>query len=72
MFRGLSNYPPGHPTGNSRSEVRLTCRNGDCPEEGSPEYATEVYERDTGAAYLDPEGIEVCPDCGQDRDIEPS
>ena len=72
MFRGLSNYPPGHPTGNERHEVALTCRNPDCPENGSVGEGIEVYERDTGAASLDPEGSEVCPDCGQDRDIEPA
>lgn len=70
-MRGLSSYPPGHPTGDSKSEVRLTCRNEDCPEYGTASYAIEVYERDTGAAYLDPEDADICPDCEQERDVEP-
>lgn len=64
---GLSNYPPGHPTGNLEREFTLRCENEECPENGETVSATYIYERDTGAAYLLPEGVELCPDCGQER-----
>ena len=64
---GLSSYPPGHPTGTARSEVKLRCVNKDCPEYGATNYAIEIYERDTNAAYLDPEDADICPDCEQER-----
>ena len=67
-MRGLSNYPPGHPTGHSKDEVSLVCRNEECPEEGIPVVAVSVYERETGAAWIEPEDANYCEECGNERD----
>lgn len=59
--------PPGTPQGTLEREFELKCVNEDCPEFDSPVYARYLYERDTGAAWLEPDGVETCPDCQQER-----
>ena len=68
MFERLDNYPPGHPTGNEVSEVILMCRNEDCDENGIPREVIHIYERDTGASYIEPEDAANCEVCGEEMD----
>jgi hypothetical protein len=65
-MRGLSNYPPGHPTGSEHQEIQMVCRNEDCPEWGGTVTVTQVYERDTGAAYIEPEDDLFCEVCREE------
>lgn len=65
-MRGLDNYPPGHPRGDQKSEVTLSCPNEDCDEFESPREVTQIYERETGAAYIEPEEDEFCEACGRE------
>ena len=60
---GSPYLPPGTPTGWARSEVTIVCRNEDCEEFESPREVTEVYERDTGAAWIEPEDAMSCEAC---------
>lgn len=60
------NYPPGHPTGDRRTEITLVCHNEECENYEEEVSVTEVYERDTGAAYLDPEDADICESCGHE------
>jgi hypothetical protein len=68
MFRGFDNYPPGHPRGNRRSEITVSCTNRECDEYNQPREVTQVYERETGAAYIEPEEDGFCEACGEDMD----
>lgn len=65
-MRGLSNYPPGHPTGSEHQEIQMVCRNEDCEESGSLVTVTQVYERETGAAFIEPEDDLFCEVCGEE------
>lgn len=58
--------PPGTPTGWARSEVSLSCQNEDCEEFESRREVTLVYERDTGARWIEPEEDEFCEACGKE------
>lgn len=55
----LSNYPPGHPSGNGRCDVEIEC-----------EACKHIYlvpgtvEYDTNAAYPDDDADLTCPKCG--------
>jgi hypothetical protein len=60
------NLPPGTPRGRDHREHTLVCSNEDCEEFDSPREVTLVYERDTGAAWIDPEEDEYCEVCGQE------
>lgn len=66
-MRGFDNYPPGHPRGNRNSEITMYCPNEKCDEYKSPREVTEVYERETGAAYVEPEDDLYCEVCGEER-----
>ena len=65
-MRGLSNYPPGHPSGIDRQEIQMVCRNEDCEESGGLVTVTQVYERETGAAFIEPEDDLFCEVCGEE------
>ncbi len=59
-------YPPGHPTGDRHSEVELVCSNEKCENLDERVTVTQIYERDTGAAYFDPEDADICEFCGDE------
>lgn len=63
---GLSNYPPGHPTGVEHQEIQMVCRNEDCGECGTLVTVNQVYERETGAAYIEPEDDLFCEVCQEE------
>lgn len=65
-MRGLSNLPPGTPTGWDRESVTLRCPNDQCPEFLAPVTATSAYERDTGWGGIEPEGAKWCEECGKE------
>ena len=52
---GLSNYPPGHPTGFDRQELEITCSH--C---GAVTYAVQEIDRATNAVDIDPFHCEGC------------
>jgi hypothetical protein len=67
-MRGLSNYPPGHPTGVETSEIQMVCRDPECEDYKEEITVTQVYERAVNAAFIEPEDDLFCPACGGERE----
>jgi hypothetical protein len=57
--------PPGTPSGNRHGETHFACQNEECGEYGIGVEVATVYERDTGAAYLEDENADICEVCGE-------
>ncbi len=59
---------PGTPSGNSEKDITVVCHNEDCEECGEHVTVVQVYERGTGAAYIEPEEDAFCESCGEEMD----